>query len=378
MIEGKQNELDAGLKTKTANFFWHMGYLTWRNVMLRKFDFGSTKGNDITDIDVLCLSHNFDFFPTKIIIDCKTGTSTKTKERLLWVSGLSKYFNADRTYFVRDRISHLRYLDVSQKLGVTVLSEEDLDNLKVSYSLPDNVSVVCTENSFRKCTELKKKVKDINRPAFDYIDTLYFTDEAHIQIINLNEVLKIISNSTLSKGNKRKIMLLCLPYLASSVLTLIGNVTYIAPSKRGGFVKELIAGAETNYSRKDLISAFYEFMYKEIKEKYGKKYDVSKKSFMSSFYPEYTSQFEELVHRITTNPIGAKYSPLLLELIACSDVMKSKITVKDLPKSLCTDIVPESIRATKDFITFVERANMIDEENKKYLFAKLDEIKQIF
>ncbi len=80
-------------------------------------------------------------------------------------------------------------------------------------------------------------------------------------------------------------------------------------------IKNRLSGRRfESYERKKLLESFYDFMSREIKLKYTQKYSVTKKEFLSQFYPHYTKHLVDLVQRICLNPKYAVSIPANIRL----------------------------------------------------------------
>lgn len=132
-------ELDLGLKVGTRRLFWAMGLSTRLDVQLRGFTPPQTGGKGrrsaeaFTDLDVLGVRIADGYTVRTSIADCKTSAKESTS-RMFWVSGVAGLFGADHAYLVREHEVSDAARQLSARLGVTVLTSDDLQRTQNFYS----------------------------------------------------------------------------------------------------------------------------------------------------------------------------------------------------------------------------------------------------
>lgn len=133
------SELDLGLKVGARRLFWGMGLSTRLDVQLRGFTpptgSGRTKSRapeSFTDLDVLGIAVADGYNIRTSIADCKTSARESTS-RMFWVRGVADLFGADHAYLVRERDVTDAARQLSSRLGVTVLTAEDLQRTQEFY-----------------------------------------------------------------------------------------------------------------------------------------------------------------------------------------------------------------------------------------------------
>jgi hypothetical protein len=133
-------ELDLGLKAGSRQLLWGMGFSTRVDVPLRGFSppsEGRSRGPEaFTDLDVLGVAVAPGYALRTAIADCKTSRRESTS-RMFWVRGVGDLFGSDEAYMVREHDVTDAARQLSAKLGITVLTAEDLTTLQGYHPLPD-------------------------------------------------------------------------------------------------------------------------------------------------------------------------------------------------------------------------------------------------
>jgi hypothetical protein len=134
-------ELDLGLKVGSRRLLWSMGFSTRLDVELRGFspspvDGGSRRPPEsFTDLDVLGVAVAPGFHLTSAIADCKT-TRRDSTSRMFWVRGVADLFGADQAFLVREHDVTDAARQLSSRLGITVLTSEDLIRMQAFHGDP--------------------------------------------------------------------------------------------------------------------------------------------------------------------------------------------------------------------------------------------------
>jgi hypothetical protein len=182
-------ELDLGLKVATRRLFWRMGFSTRIDVPLRSFAPAGTTGRGqapeaFTDLDVLGFTITSGFRLHAAIADCKSGRSARAIERIFWLRGVADFFAADDAWTVREHAPPDAARQLSARLGVAVLTSEDLNTLEQFHptELPLEHPALArlfdrhkVERYLAAFNGLSKKLK----PLLDYRQFDFFVYEAH-------------------------------------------------------------------------------------------------------------------------------------------------------------------------------------------------------
>lgn len=134
-------ELDLGLKVGSRRLLWSMGFSTRLDVELRGFSPSPADGaprrapESFTDLDVLGVAVAPGFHLTSAIADCKT-TRRDSTARMFWVRGVADLFGADQAFLVREHDVADAARQLSSRLGITVLTSEDLTRMQEFHGDP--------------------------------------------------------------------------------------------------------------------------------------------------------------------------------------------------------------------------------------------------
>jgi len=358
-----KQEQDLELKLRFMRLLWNMGYFVRKNIVVTEL--GENSGS-YTDVDVVGIKIDEEFNSEFLICDCKSGSSAKTKERLFWLNGLMNYLDSAKGVFLRSKINPMKYQAVANKINITLLSDNELLELEKIFNVNNtdyfgsfDQNQISMENSFRT---LKKFAPEIH----NYIRTDYWIDSPLYQI---HTVIKCCRNLTKLKSLPEEVrsflILYSLGELSISLIRFSKKILTVPKEYRNDFIiKELQGGNLEFKERKELISNFYDFMVKEIYDKYKKKYPISKSAFIDGlFNPPYTKYLVDLIGRMCLNPTSFFKVPKLLDCMAHNYVLNDKIT--DLKKILGinrSDDATNTQKALTDFILFAQRSNLLSDE----------------
>ena len=378
-MERTKNELDLELKIRMMRFLWSTGYFVRRNIPLIRYEFGKKTNQQYTDVDVLGIKFDFNLNPHITICDCKSGSSTKTSERIFWLSGVMKYFNADHGFFVRSNVMESRYIDLANKLEILPLSLNQISELEKSYRIDANYYLGSFDANNTKTEDNKfRGLESLESRVHDYIRIKYWTDPVYQQIESLmSYALKIKKSDMIKEEQKLFLQMYILSLLSISILNFSRMAIAIPQKQREDQIKDRISGGRfESYERKKLLESFYDFMSHEIKLKYNQNYSVTKKEFLSQFYPPYIRYLVDLVQRICLNPKYAVSIPQILDLLTYQVALTNKgFDIKDIPNLSNNNDFYNFIKPAKDMITFGERSGLLSEEQSKTIkdaLSKLD------
>lgn len=369
-----QQEKDLELKLRLMKLLWNMGYFVRKNVVVTELgeNFGS-----YTDIDVMGIKIDEEFNTEFLICDCKSGQQGKTKERLFWLNGLMNYLGASKGIFLRTKMNPMKYQSVANKLNITILSENELNELEKVYGVHESEyfgsfdqNQPSMENSFRTLKKIALRIHN-------YIKTDYWIDSPTYQIHTLMRCCKNLKKlSSLPDQVSSFAILYSLSELSISLIRFSKKIITIPKEyRRDSIVKELQGGKLEYKERKELLGTFYDFMTKEIHDRYKSKYPISKPEFIDGlFNPPYTKYLVDLIERICSNPKGFFNVPKILDCLAHNYILKDKVT--DLEKILgaLSKTEHESIqKAITDFFFFSKRSNLLSDELSNEQNSKITE-----
>ena len=200
-----------------------------------------------------------------------------------------------------------------------------------------------------------------------YLRDLFWSDTSSEQIKKVLRIISIILKIKEPYDNVRDFLFLySLSLLSIPLLDLTNKLLYVQPENQEEFIKNIIIN-ENPYSRTKLVmyEKFYEFMTAEIKQRFNKKYPVSKEEFMSLYEPRYMKYLIDLIQRIHNYCKYASSLPQILQLAAYESVEKlTKISWDDIPS---IKDLEKSKKIVEDLLTFFKRIEYLENNNfEKY------------
>src|SRR6185437_4836442 len=191
----QREDQGAALERRVARVEFAQGALARLRVPVRV---DAEPGRDVlTDLDVLAIDIDLRLRITRSILECKSGQGqAKEPDKLLWLSGLTKFVGADRATLVRQTASQ-RGRDVAASLGLQVLDLPQLEAREAAHAwLPSSFAHVggtgCSAAESR-ADDQAKKLNHIPSELIAFLRhgaSLARSDRILIAIINLEECLK--------------------------------------------------------------------------------------------------------------------------------------------------------------------------------------------
>ena len=375
-------EKDLELKLRLMRLFWHNGFFVRRNINLVRYESGK-KTDQYTDVDVVCIKYDQSFNKKIEICDCKSGSTAKTAERIFWLSGVMKYFGASKGYFARSKMVESKYNELANKLEITPISEEQLTKLEKLYNVNSKPFSGCFNNDRNKLmseTEVFRELKVALYPVYEYISYKYWKDSFQQQIISLIDCGIQINDSKLNDKSKLFLCMYCITLLTNSILELSQHILQIPEEEQENRIREKILGGKLeSYERINLLTKFYNFMRKEIQMRYKSRYPISKKDFLSQFYPPYMKYLIDLIQRISSNPNVSISVPNLLDILNYELILYNN----DLNKRVLTDVFEDEdmydlLKIAKDVIIFGQRSGFFNDTQSIIITGGITKIQNEF
>lgn len=365
-------EKDLELKLRTMRYLWHLGYFVRRNVDLVEYGYARAR-RVYTDIDVLGLKLDENFHSHFKTCDCKSGVRVKTAERLFWLSGVMDYFAAKEGIFIRNHMMEAKYVELSKRLNITPISSSQLSDLEKTYKVSERFyGPFCQEQE--TIDDIFSELKKHERFCHDYILKRYWKDTPQQQIVTLMSSCRRLKDIKGMEDYKQSFVLAyTLSCLALSILRFSKPILMIPDMQKEEAIKyELLGGRESFAERRELLEAFYDFMVKEIKERYKERYPLTKTDFLANLIPEYSKYFIDLVVRFCKNPVSAIAVPRLMDLFAFEVVVNyRKVSLEDLMPTANGYNGKLSLKPFKDFLVYAARSDLttdiLQEASKEYI-----------
>ncbi len=179
---------DLPLKVKVAAAFRRMGYIAFCEVDLCTYTYrGSYKRKQITDFDVLGIRVDPDLESFIAVAECKS-VQDRAMEHLLKLHGVQEFFNAQKAYFVQQKID-VNAREVGAQMGVTCLDDTNLDKVLKSLSL-DAEDVALERQVYDIRSSMLGPQKEHFVRQVDYLKYDFWTLPEHRNIINIARLLE--------------------------------------------------------------------------------------------------------------------------------------------------------------------------------------------
>lgn len=361
-------EGDLELKLSAMRMLEFMGYVVRRNVLLEPpTPHGRRRELQYTDTDVLGVAISPTYRRSFFIVDCKSGASAGTPERLLWLSGLSRYWGAEEGWFARTDVDSAKYADLADRLGVYVTSLAQIQSLEnlgsgAQSDPASGLSATYLGKEDEAMTLLQKTHPEMN----SYIRVRYWQDPPHRQVLLTLRILEDTRKSTeLMPWLKSFWTAYCLGQLALSLCGIAREALPISETTRQAAIPDLLMGGRAGRAdRASQLGAFHDFMTSEIRNRYGETYPVSRSDFIAQLSPEYTPQLVDLVERLVKDPWAGRFAPHVFEQVSRSLLLGESTT--PAPPAMATLDSKTRVRGAKicsDYTTFLTRSGVGDSES---------------
>jgi hypothetical protein len=369
----KSIDQDMELKLRSMRLLWKLGYFVRKKIDLVKYQ-GEKKEKFYTDIDVLGVKHDELFERNLIICDCKTGSSSGNSDRIFHLAGMIVYTNANRGFFVRDYITESMYLDLASKGRIQVLSSDQLKIAEKTLGIDPSEFFGSFSGNIEKELRVFITLKQMSKKTYEYLIVKNWFDSPYQRILRLALTCRDINQlrSSFADGSFLFLLGYTLSLLSTAILDFSNRILFVKSEDRAELIKQNIVGGSIEYhEKKEMLSSFHDFMKKEIKNKFGKVYDVPKDGFTDSLTPTYVKYLIDIVTRVCLDTTNARHIPRILDLLIYEGFLHERPINK---KQIGNDINIESINLTKDFITFALRSEFIDKASNLRFDAALNDI----
>ena len=227
----------------------------------------------------------------------------------------------------------------------------------------------CQEYS--KGQAVLSKLRESSRTTHEYLNSEYWKDQPHQQILSLMSKARDLTHIQASDEEDRLFQLVyVLSLLSLSIVRFATAVLFVPSSQKEEVAKLALLGGRTGYEeRRALLQGFYDFMTREIQERFRAKYPVPRNQFIENVIPSYSKYLSDLTIRLCQSPRLAAFIPRVMDLLAYEKVLCNRtILAKDIVGQSSVSI-DEISRITKDFSTFVQRSGL----GSSYFDHTLDE-----
>lgn len=301
------------LEGRVQKLLLNQGYFAVRNVFIPGHY--QAKGASQPDIDVLGYLFTTDFTPTKVIYDCKSGSSQMVN-RVLWFQTLSHRINANRSYIVKKDIKRdIKLYGLAE--NVHLLDYNALDELE--KTIIDSSPILGSSR-----TEYLLASMEINRlqknPAIRDALKVIRTDfwfqpscSAIKRIIAQNERIGTLSTLPgLSPVGLQWLKAMLVSLFTLGILIICSEVSNLNTGERDELLKRRLVSDKIPYNEfTSLVRTTFEYAHSI----YGGRQGLPLGTHYEVPPPEYTDSLLDLVNRALRNPKEAILMPRFSECI---------------------------------------------------------------
>ncbi len=321
---------DFYLKLRLARLLTRQGYFVRRNVPISTYTPGEygAKRVDITDIDVLGLMWDEDFARRSVACECKSGTQARPLDRIFWLGGVMKYFQAETGYLLTKETGNVSR-SIGRSMGIQVLGEDILSNLEKRIGINSGDWLgSCNPDVDGKIVEYRKIMKQAFQSQTNYVVYTYWKDQDYNQVKRLittgREIGKKMGASDASKWFA--IELLCL--FSSSLVTFCNRVHLAIESELQGDVSShLYGGVSSKTEQLEYAKSAIQYLKSVARDYFEQKLPLSEEDV--SMDPEYLGKLAELLSRLVSKPGETRLLPLFLDIVSFEYLLKGKAVSKD-------------------------------------------------
>lgn len=324
------------LEIKLANYHFGAGWFCRAGVDLsERFH---PEPLQLTDLDLLAMRFDHDLRVTKLIGECKTGTSNaapKPLDRAMWLSGLQRITGADGAVLVTRKSPTRQMREVTSRLRVTAISEADLERrLAALGSVVRDVG-----SSTPQIVLMAKRVKTAVRAepdlekAYRFVRSEVWHADPWVAAKRLIQMLRVVARhakgaQTAEEVEATRYLLTEGSVVFAAILLQVASVCYWLPEQDldALVTEKLSEGLAPTPQLVRLSEAVDRHIASLLHELKAPSSLIVRAG--GAFYPrppDYTEAFTELLHRVCAKPRIASEVPRLMDVALYEAGIKSRV-----------------------------------------------------
>ncbi|TMC47598.1 MAG: hypothetical protein E6J14_15215 [Chloroflexi bacterium] len=310
---------------RVARLFNRQGSFVRRRVDLnRRF---TPSRLTVTDLDLLVIDFGVDLRPTRTIVECKTGTSVRELDRMIWLSGLAKLTDAQRAALFMSGRASSKSRQVGRELDVLLQDEGDLTRREKSLGIdrmPEwgshDPELLVREDEVRKAS--RTLGPDVER-AYWFLRSEFW----HIPP-SLAVKRSIAAITALSRLNVRGVQAdegVALSWLIADAVTafcvaaveLAGNALILPREDFERFMVERLAEGLASYAHLQRLSEVVDRLVVSTLNAAGVGHaeTVGALGALAPRPPSYADALIEVIERLSERPRAARHLPLIVDYV---------------------------------------------------------------
>lgn len=341
------------LEFRIQRFFFYLDYFTRRSIPIRNYFFPEKV--DLTDLDVIGINHSFDFKPKMIICECKTGHSHKSYDRILWLSGLKHYINANEAFFFEEKASRMKKLFANAN-EIKLLDLERIAEIEHDLEINDYKG-----SNKLEMIQLNKQIYDLIKSEshtdyskhFWFLKSNYWLEQNNIRLKQCINYMVLLMKREINDIHKQFLYIETIILFSVALLDFINELFSLSESDRLLHTKIALKEGIVSIDHQEKILTLMRQMVKQIvKEECGKTPRLD--SLKEIPLPEYTDDLIDLIERLIANPIISSKIPRFLDYIFYETVLfENKITKENISAlfRVNTDLL---VKLSKNIVRFLD------------------------
>lgn len=356
------------LECRIQRLLYHRGFLARRNLTIKSYFYPEVV--DVTDIDVLGVRFSDNFDPEVTICECKSGRTNSTVDRIIWLMGLSEYFSASNSIFVRKSIK-AKIKSFANEVGVVPVDFKKLEELEEQIEISESwVGSFDYKYYDQRMPRYYKAVKEntrISRVYWFLRSRFWYTDNS-TRLKQLITALEVISKSPLTEVHSW--LLFESTILLSIAILWLCHETYSFNSKeRSEYIENVLTtGVGSREVTKRILDSTYGVIVALMKEK-GVEPSIPDYDLLRLEPPEYSKPLIGLVERLNQRPMKSVQIPRFLDIICYEYLLKGK----EIERSKTEEIFPSHIdliaKLSKNVVKFIIDQKQIPEKKFEGLMS---------
>jgi len=303
---------DLSLKLCVSALFRTLGYTVFQEVDLCTYSYQPKyTRRQVTDFDVLGVHVESDFALRIAVAECKS-VEERAMENLLKLNGTKEFFNADKAYFVQNRID-LNAREVGRELGIWVLDSDNLSTLMAGIGISKKPHVEIETKVYAAKSKALVKQKGDFLKITDYLRYDFWTLPEHRNVINLLRLAQQASKQLVpTKTEHKALMHQLATNLALSITQLTGEVVrHNINDLQDGSLTRILGGPRERRDKEAIFDSVAQLV----------------PDSRLTAVPPFHDQLSELIARFVNALFDAS------KVVPCLDQLTRRIWVKEVDKT---------------------------------------------
>lgn len=299
------------LEFRIQRLLFFMGYFTKRGIIMKTS--ADDSADEITDLDAYGIYIHKDFSSKRIWADCKSGKA-KPLERISWIKGIRNSVKIDDVIFVKKGV-RINTKQFARKGGILVLDNETIIKLEKDFGIAekdwrgswDYYTQYDNINNLKKTVDYNgKELKNIAQ----FIESNYWVYDYYARIKKcITGLQQLYDIYEMAKEKQKFIVKWAMCELISlftlATLNICREVYYLSEEEKKTMINDgLISGEISARKRAELVEATYKMAIGLVKEQIPNFKPARLNLNVGISAPDYCSKFNDLVNRITNNPLN--------------------------------------------------------------------------